>query len=283
MELYDLPVVLKGKVYVKERSNGTTTVCVYTPDHDLWDILPPPRVQSFTIATLTGQLVLVGGEEKSTGEVSNKIAVWDSQSRMWVHPYPPKTTAQVPVALEYGGCLIVAGGLNSESQTIPDVNILYTTRDKKWLTTKSLPITGCYWPVLIEDTLYLVGDKTRVILRAHIPTLISQALSAIRPSSQNAWESLPNAPFYYSSPVAVDNMLLTVGGSTNSDYLNPDPTTSIQLYNPTNNEWTRVGDLPEALINCNCTVLSGELLILGGWNRPFNFASSVYAANVSQN
>ena len=59
-------------------------------------------------------------------------------------------------------------------------------------------------------------------------------------------------------------MLLTVGGSTNSNISDPDPTTSIQLYNPTNNEWTNIGDLPQAIYDCYCTVLSGELLILGG-------------------
>ena len=129
--------------------------------------------------------------------------------------------------------------------------------------------------ILIEDTLYLVSYDTRVVLRAHIPTLISQASSAIHTSSQNVWESLLNAPFYDSSPVAVDNMLQTVGGSTNSDIYNPDPTTSIQLldYNPTSNKWTKVGDLPQALYNCYCTALSGELLILGGLDRSHNIIS----------
>ena len=283
MILVGSPVALKGKVYVRGRSRGAVTVCVYIPGHDVWDDLPPPPVDNFTIATIKDQLVLNGGRDNSTREVSNKITVWDSKSRGWVHPYPPMATAQgLACAVGYEEYLIVIGGRNSERKKIPDVNILDTT-SRKWVTAESLSSPGYYRSVLIEDTLYLVGYDTRVVLRAHIPTLISQASSAIPTSSQNVWESLPNAQFYYSSLVVVDNMLLTIGGSTNSNFSNPDPTTSIQLYNPTSNEWTRVGDLPEAVYGCYCTVLSGELLILGGLDRSHTFIRSVYAAKVSQN
>ena len=225
--------------------------------------------------------MLVGGRDNATSKVSNKITVWDSKSRGWVHPYPPmETSHDFACAVGYEDYLIVAGGRNSEYNRIPDVNILDTT-SRKWVTAESLSSTDVCESVLIEDTLYLVGHGTRVILRAHVPTLISQALSAIHASSQNVWESLPNAQFYYSSPVAVENMLLTVGGGTNNNYSNPDPTTSIQLYNPTKNEWTKVGNLPQAVLSCHCTVLSGELLILGGWNGR-NTLCSVYSAKVSQ-
>ena len=77
-------------------------------------------------------------------------------------------------------------------------------------------------------------------------------------------------------------MLLTVGGSTNSNYSNPDPTTSIQLYNPTSNKWTKVSDLPQAIYGCHCTVLSGELLVLGGRICQYFTLHSVYSAKVSQ-
>ena len=280
MRLYSLPVVLNGTVYAKGESEGAMTVCVYTPGQDVWDALPPPTVNDFTIATLKDQLVLVGGWDKSTYEKSNKIVVWDNQSQKWVYHYTPMTTARDnPAAVGYREYLIVAGGTNSERNTILDVYILDTT-SRKWVTAESLPSTSYYRSVLIEDTLYLVGDDTRVVLRAHVPTLISQATSATPTSSQSVWESLPNTPFYRSSPVAIDNVLVTVGGNTSGSPFDPNHTTSIQLYNTTNKKWTRVGDLPEALDNCACTVLSGELLVLGG-QRGFDFIRSVYAGKLT--
>ena len=115
---------------------------VYTPGHDVWVDLQPPPVNNFTIATLKDQLMLVGGRDNATNKVSNMITVWDSQSRGWVHPYPPMATApDFACAVGYEDYLIVAGGRNSEHNRIPDVNILDTT-SRKWLTAKSLPSTA---------------------------------------------------------------------------------------------------------------------------------------------
>ena len=93
------------------------------------------------------------------------------------------------------------------------------------------------------------------------------------------WESLPNAPFCGSPLVAVDNILVTVGGNTD-ELFDPNPTTSIQLYNTTNKKWTSVGDLPKALQDCACTVLSGELLVLGGM-KGLNSIHFVYAGKLT--
>ena len=275
MTIYGQPIVLNGKVYVRGVTAGTMTVCMY-PGRDMWDVLPPPLVNDVTIVALKDKLVLVGGRDKTTLEVSNKITVWDSQSQQWVHPYPPMKTARTtPAAVGYGEYLIVAGGHNSVNR-ITDVNILDTT-SSKWHLAESLPNTDDYNPVLIEDTLYLVGRLTRTVVRAYVPTLISQ--TSVIPI-QNVWESLPNAPFYWSSPTAVANMLVTVGGCTNNNIANPNPITSIQLYNTGNKKWTGVGDLPEALHDCSCIECSEELLVLGG-RKALDFIRSVYAAKLT--
>ena len=280
MELSGQPVVVKGKVYVRGMSGGTNTVLEYTPSSDVWDTLPPPTVYNFTIATLNEHLVLVGGRDQSTDKVSKKIIVWDSGKHQWIYPYPSMTTGRVvPAAVGYRDHLIVACGLNSEHNRISNVDILDTTSNK-WLTAESLPDTDHYRSVIIDDTLYLVGFNSCNVLRANIPTLISRASSTKPAASQSVWESLPNAPIYRSFPVAIDNVLITVGGNTSGNIFDHNPTSSIQLYNPTNNIWTKVGDLPEAVFNCYCTLISGELLVLGGRKGFTNFTRSVYVSKL---
>ena len=252
MVLYDQPVALNGKLYVRGERR---TVLEYKPDHDQ---LPPPPVEDFNIATLCGQLVVVGGEDDSTSKkIMNTILTFDEHSQQWIQSHPAMPIALTfPAAIGYQDHLIVAGGSNSEGNRIPDVNILDTTSNK-WKTAQPLPSKDDYYTVLIGDTLYLVGQYTQTVLRAHVPTLISGAKSDV-------WETLPNAPYYDSSPVTIDNTLLTVGGHKGGD-----PTTSIQMYNPTTNQWTRVGDLPEPVEYPNCIVMNSELFELWtGYRSP---------------
>ena len=267
MRVYDQPVALNGKLYVRGLSVGTWIVLEYTPGDDQWTALPPPPVEHFTIATLRGQLLVVGGMEKSTNKVTNTILTFHEYSQQWIQSHPAMPTALTsPAVIEYQDHLIVAGGYNQNGSRIPDVNIL-DTASNKWKTAQPLPSTDNYCTVLIEDTLYLVGQRTQTVLRAHVPTLVSGAKSGV-------WETLPNAPFYGSSPVTIGNTLLTVGGS--DKLLGGKLTTSIHMYNPTSNQWTRVGDLPEPMKYPCCIIMNSELFLLG--NR---FTSSVFVSKLS--
>ena len=252
--MYDQPVALNEKLYVRGGRKGTQTVLEYTPGDDQWTELPPPPVYNFTVATLRGQLLVVGGRDKSTYKVTNTILTFDEHSQQWIQSHPAMPTAlTLPAVIGYQDHLIVAGGCISKNNAIPDMNILDTTSNK-WKTAQPLPSTDDYYTVLIEDTLYLVGQDTQTVLRAHVPALISGAKSGV-------WETLPNAPYYRSSPVTFGNTLLTVGGSDKPRGGNP--TTSIHTYNPTTNQWARVGDLPKPMDYPNCIIMNSELFLLG--------------------
>ena len=203
---------------------------------------------------------MVGGEDKSTCERIT-ILTFDEHSQRWIQSHPAMPTALThPAVIAYQDHLIVTGGWNSENNRIADVNILDTTSNK-WKTAQPLPSTDYYHTVLIEDTLYLVGQNTRTVLRAHVPTLISGAKSV-------EWETLPNTPYYDSSPVTIGNTLLTVGGR-DKPWGGGNPTTSIQMYNPTTNQWTRVGDLPEPVGCPKCLFMNSELFELEtGYRSP---------------
>ena len=87
-----------------------------------------------------------------------------------------------------------------------------------------------------------------------MPTLISGAKSDV-------WETLPNAPYYDSSPVTIGNTLLTVGGWDAHVTCVGNSTSSIQMYNPTTNQWTRVGDLPQPMNSHRYVIMNSELFV----------------------
>ena len=265
MIVFGHPVAINRKLHMSGRSNVTRTVLVYTPNQDSWDELPPPPVRNFTIATLRGQLLLVGGQDKSIYERTNTILTFDESSRQLVQlslPRMPKAITE-PAVVEYQNHLIVIGGDESNTTRIADVNILNTSN--KWITAEPLPRTDDYSTCLIGDTLYLVGQVTKEVFRAHVPSLISRASSGV-------WESVARVTFSWSSPIAIGNTLLTVGGSDGGKAIS-----SIHLYDPTKDQWTQCGNLPEEMECCHCIELSGKLCVLGGLIR-FTTTRSVYTS-----
>ena len=61
MKILGQPIALNEKLYIMGESELTVTVLEYIPDRDQWTMLPaPPPVKQFTIATLSGQLLVVG-------------------------------------------------------------------------------------------------------------------------------------------------------------------------------------------------------------------------------
>ncbi len=264
MNVYGQPVAINGKVYMSGESNWTVTVLVYTPDQDSWGMLPPPPVSLFTIAILRGRLLVVGGEDKSTQKNTNTILTFNESFRHWVKSLPrmPKALTFSAV-VEYQNHLIIIGGHDSNGARIADVNILNTSN--KWITAEPLPSTDDYSKCLIGDTLYLVGQVTKEVFRAHVPSLISRASSGV-------WESVASVPVYRSSPISIGNTLLTMGGSEGGI-----DSSSIHLYDPTKDQWTQCGDLPEKIYSCHCIELSGKLCVLGGV-RSLTTIRSVYTS-----
>ncbi len=266
--MYGQPVAINGKLYMRGRINRTDTVVVYTPDQDSWDELPPPLVNRFTVATLRDRLL--GGRDISTYALKDSILTLDESTSQWVQSLPRMPKAfTFPTVIEYQNHLIVIGGRDSNDTWIADVN----TTSKKWIAAEPLPRTGDFYSTcLIGDTLYLVGQGTQEVFRAHVPSLISRASSGV-------WESVASVPFYWSSPIAIGNTLLTVEGSDEafSLSLGGNDTSSIHLYDPTKDQWTQCGDLPEKMDSCHCIELSGKLYVLGG-DRDCRTIRSVYTS-----
>ena len=114
---YPRVVMFKEKVYI---GGGRTSsyrdglkVMVYDPKQDSWDSLPPYTYRYFPMAAVGDQLVLVGGREVERHQnKTNKLGVWNEQSKRWTHPLPPMITAcSTPsVATHNNRWLVVMGG-----------------------------------------------------------------------------------------------------------------------------------------------------------------------------
>ncbi len=268
--MWGRPLAMNGKLYMRGWINVTETVLVYTPDQDHWDKLTPPPVNYFTVATLRGQLLVVGGNNKSIHKRTNTILTFDESSRRWLQSLPLMPVAvSFPAIVEYLDHLIIVGGQDSSDNETTDVNVLDITTNK-WTIVEPLPNADILNPCLIGDTLYLVGWDTKQILRVSVPSLISRASSGV-------WETVACVPCYRSFPVIVCNTLLTLGGRNMPTLLSSNKTVDIHLYNPTKDQWTKCGDLPEPMFCC-CIELSDKLYV---FDIRLSSSSSVYVSTLS--
>ena len=275
---YPKVVVFKEKVYFggggASSDRERQTVIVYDPKQDSYNTLPPYTCKWFSMAVVNNQLVLVGGQNIQSGKVTNKLGVWNEQSRRWTHPLPPMTTAcQKPsVTIHNIRWLVVIGG-NTDGPMLSRVEILDTAESKQWHQAAPLPQPFAQAiPATIGNMCYLLGGFTEesaaskkvfsVCLDDLISQAISQPASASAPPTPSPWQSLPDTPLVDSTALAFNRALLAVGGGFPGN-------SAIYHYQPiassSTSSWIRAGDLPTGRSFCTCTVLpSGDLYVAGG-------------------
>ena len=272
-------VVFKKKVYIgggiasSDRDPEDRIVMVYDPKQDSCDTLPPYTCKRFSMAVVNNQLVLVGGKDVQTGKVTNKLGVWNEQSKRWTHPLSPMTTAcRLPsVATHNNRWLVVMGGFDGKTD-LSRVEIL-DTDSTQWYHAASLPQPlSQSLPAIIGNMCYLLGGYTvrggsKKVFSVCLDDLISQVSTISQPASASApptpspWKSLPDAPLTHSTALAFNGALLAVGGG---DYPG---NTAIYHYQPSSRSWVKVGELPTERYECTCTVLpSGDLYVAGGFS-----------------
>ena len=274
---YPSVVVFKEKVYIGGELASSDcerqTVVVYDPKQDSCDTLPLYTYVYFSMAVVNDQLVLVGGREVQTNKKTNKLGVWNEQSKGWTHRLPPMTTAchSPTVATHNNRWLVVIGGCG-DGTTPTRVEILDITESLQWYQAESLP-RPCHYDMssaTIGNMCYLLGgftkgvEPSKKVFSVCLDDLISQAVSrpanASAPPTPSLWLSLPDTPLAYSTALAFNRALLAVGGDLGGS-------SAIHVYQPSSSSWIKAGELPtkQCTMASSCTVLpSGEVLVAGG-------------------
>ena len=267
-------VVFKEKMYIggglTSSDKKLQTVMVYDPKLDFYDTLPPYTYKYFSMAVVNNQLVLVGGADVQTNKETNKLGVWNEQSKRWTYLLPQMTTAcqSASVATHNNRWLVVIGGEDVGS-VFTRVEILDTTESRQWYHAASLPQPLCdALPATVGNMCYLLGGYTKgamaskkvfsVCLDDLISQAVSQPASASAPPTPSPWQSLPDTPPTGSTALAFNGALLAVGGGFEN--------TAIYYYQPSSRSWIKAGELPAGRHTCTYTVLpSGDLYVAGGY------------------
>ena len=249
-------VFLNGTLYV---GGGTTTqvglraeaaLYSFKPGVDsTWTVTDTPT-SYYTLVVHDSELLLVGGCEYPTGEVTNKV--FTMRDGQFVETLPPmKERRSSPSAVSSGSALIVAGGYG----TFVELSSVEMLKYGQWTTAPSLPSEGYDMKSALHgDQWYLLTSLTGNVFHASLQSLILGA-------DHSPWETLPDAPMNrFSAAAFFGGHLLSIGGE---DYHNP--STTIHAFSTFTQTWEYVADLPVHLTQPSAVVLpTGELLVIGG-------------------
>ena len=284
-------VVIGSDVYVGGgEGQNAATVMVYSLQTGTWRTLPPYESRYFGMAVVNNQLVLVGGQSKSTRQVTNVLGLWGERSQTWTHPFPVMPTARDSLSvISYQKWLVTAGGNDGRGSSSNKVELL-DTLSGQWYEGSPLP-KGCTQmsSAISGNMWYLSGGNFEVgpegytctsipnkhILSVCLDVLISQAVSqsagTTSPPTPSPWQTLTELPVEDSTALIIRGSLLTVGGGYSS---------AIHLYLPSRKSWVKVSDL--ATQRCACIVLpSGEIFVAGTSTSRLGYSiSSVDIATI---
>ena len=282
MSAYPYCVVLERSVYVGGgyRHYGDDDVYyiqVFNMKTNQWSCLPRYEYRWFAMTVINHHLTLVGGCVGGVdGEVTNQLAVYEPSSQHWTYPYNPMPTPRYrPAVLMYDIWLLVAGGGDASGTALATVE-LFNTSTNQWLAASSLPKPCCWLTSAIVDNYGYIVTDSKQVFRVSLPDIVSQTVNQSTSKSPALWCRLPDTPLKHSTAISLRGYLLVVGG-----YHDNCTRTDIYLYQPESEQWTKVGDLPNAREYCSCVVLpNDELLVAGGRESSVKPTSRVDVASV---
>ncbi len=265
-------VIFRNKLFIGGADtpsvDGDYTICSYNSVADTWSTLDgPARLSAFTV--YQAQLVLVGGELRTSDVTTNQVWVLGDESETWCQPLPAMPTARVTAsAIAIDMHLIVIGWKEEQRHNLDIVEVY---DGKQWAATDPLPIPCyCVKVAFHNDRYYLVGgfSQGKSVFSTSLQAIVSQL-----PRSEPVWKTHQNAPLSSSGVVVFESELVTVGGLVR---------TSLHMYSPVTDTWEVMESrLPEALDSmCSITLPTGEMMVTGGTNSNGDKSPRVYQASV---
>ena len=275
-------VILNNKVYVGGgyTGNNTTAANIYTydPTMDTWETLQSPTRYS-ALTTYHNKLLLVGGWETSTGQVTNQLWVFEEGQQTWTQPLPPMSTSRRNAsAVSYQDYLIVAGGYNSSDGLLNTVEVF---DGQQWVAADPLPESCCFMKSTSHDGhYYLMGGDYQgtSVFYISLQSLVEKATQHPPTSPSNTdqlsvWKTLTGTPHQCSSTTIFGGTLVAVGGHPRQS--------SLHLYFPLTQSWLPAGEMPLGVhLTCTVTLPTGEMMVIGGVTRDAWYSPLVYKACV---
>ena len=267
-------------VYVGEglRKRGEeATVFKYSLTHDTWSPLPDCPTCLHGLATLDGELIVIGGNIIPT----NSVYTFTDDKWQQILPPMPTPRSQLSTA-SYQNKLIIAAGDTTDHnrETARTDRVEIYKKDDCWYSTTRLPFTLTQFTIqMIGDKCYTLGGvggdfgKSSTVVYTTVSSLLDDAFPAdskyTAPQIKSTWKEFREKhPLTHPSLVELDGTLVVMGGSV--DPLNRRGSRFTSTYDSATDTWVecRGAELPLALYRPGLVNLgNNKVMLIGGQPR----------------
>ena len=244
-------------------------VQVYNIDTGKWSTLPPAPQYYCEAIAINNNLVLIGGGESSTGEITNIVSTWLVEEEKWTQTIPPMSTRRFrPGVLLLKNYLFVFGGRGEDNKTLLDSFEVLNVEENQWSNGRGLlpqPLYGFKLGVF-RDAVILTSawiSAARTTTKSwKIPVHVLEDSVTNSSSQPIQWTPVADAPSYDPSLLTNSKQPVLVGGDSGGQ-----PSKDISLY--TLNRWEIVGHLSEPRVRPAVVAISDtSFLVFSGHTDP---------------
>lgn len=256
------------------------------------------RVEAFDVNTHTWMQLasMPSGRGQAACAVANdKIYVFAGNnciSNCWLTTtacYDPSTNswsgrAPLPTAIGRGalsaatvnGKIYVMGGGNSYVGEFND-NFIYDPATDSWSIGPSLPTKRSHHAaVVLENKIYLVGGQHRENGTSQ-PTILNASMDIYDPATATWSTSAPmNVPRTWITAAGLHGRIYAIGGIQDPNAPIIDNEFTVEEYDPRDDYWRIVTDLPTGRSECAAVTVNGRLFVTGGGSNQ-GAATSVFS------
>lgn len=257
-------MLLHDKIYVGGRhfsSGNNAKLYVSSTELTSWSVLTTPTYY-FALTTYQSQLVLVGGIDVSSQQVTDQLLT-SSNGNSWQPTLPPMPTKRVScsaISTKSPECIVVAGGEKSDYIQSGIVEVLL---EQQWSTVQPLPKKFYDIKFTLHYTkIYLMGgfgQDHNMIYWCDVKALVATCKDTREKKSKPLplWSRF-GIPYKCSSLASYGQQLIAIGLIMGIDC------TRILAHFPKNKTWVCVGDMPVELRNTVSLVLPEQALVVMG-------------------
>ena len=264
-------VYLNDKIFVGERGRWwrgsyDQFLYVFNVVRRTWSKLPfydSFVMRGFTLATTANQVHTLGGGWRKDGKVEeySKVVFSLDDNMKWSNTLPPLNIGRrYATSTSFEDVIVVAGGVGRNGVWLSSVEVLDSSQPSStWWEICDLPVKSYLLQCTVTDNELFIGCGVGTANKIYTAKLsaVKESLIPSDPKSsvspESFWQFLPETPLEWSGLVAVNNCLVTVGGSDDGKYHS-----SVDLYDFYKKTWTKVSDIRKSRVFPSVVVCTFE-------------------------